>query len=223
MPVMAAEINEDSKYQTLREHMVVEQIQRRGISDPRVLAAMRSVPRQEFVLKEQKEIAYQDRALPIGVNQTISQPYIVALIAQQSEIKENDRILEIGTGCGYQAAVLSKLAKQIYTIEIIESLGDRAKKLLESLGYNNITVKIADGFDGWKEKAPFDVIVLTAAPRRIPLPLMEQLTVGGRLVAPVGDSENQELVVIKKTKSGLKKKNIIPVRFVPMTGKARSS
>ncbi|MGE4233383.1 MAG: protein-L-isoaspartate(D-aspartate) O-methyltransferase [Bacteriovoracia bacterium] len=220
---MAAEINEDSKYQTLREHMVVEQIQRRGISDPRVLAAMRSVPRQEFVLKEQKEIAYQDRALPIGVNQTISQPYIVALIAQQSEIKENDRILEIGTGCGYQAAVLSKLAKQIYTIEIIESLGDRAKKLLESLGYNNITVKIADGFDGWKEKAPFDVIVLTAAPRRIPLPLMEQLTVGGRLVAPVGDSENQELVVIKKTKSGLKKKNIIPVRFVPMTGKARSS
>lgn len=200
--------------------MVSEQIASRGVSDKLVLSAMRKVPRHEFVPDDMKPYAYEDRPLPIGEDQTISQPYIVALMTELLALKGGEKVLEIGTGSGYQAAVLAEIAKDVYTIEIIQSLATSAEQRLRNMGYKNITVKWGDGYIGWTEHAPFDGIVVTAAPDHIPQPLIDQLKVGGRMVIPVG-SLYQELKLITKTKDGIKEKSIIPVRFVPMTGEAQ--
>lgn len=208
------------EYAELRNRMVVEQIASRGVSDPRVLAAMRKVPRHEFVPEEYRDLAYRDTPLPIGYGQTISQPYIVAYMTEQLHIGKEDTVLEIGTGSGYQAAVLAELASEVYTIEIIPELAERAKKTLRRLGYNNVHVRIGDGYKGWPEHAPFDAIILTAAPPRVPQPLIDQLKEGGRLIAPVGE-DYQELVLIRKENGEILRENLIPVRFVPMTGEAQ--
>lgn len=203
-----------------RMTMVETQIVRRGVSDPRVLEAMRSVPRHRFVPEGMARLAYGDRPLPIGHNQTISQPYIVALMTELLEPKPTDKVLEIGTGSGYQAAVLGEVVDQVYTIEIVPPLARRSKALLEELGYENVHVREGDGFVGWPEEAPFDSIMVTAAPPRIPQPLLDQLKDGGRLVIPVGDRE-QTLRVVTREGDSFSEKVIIPVRFVPMTGKAQ--
>ena len=185
----------------------------------RTLAALGQVPRHEFVPEAQKRYAYQNRPLPIGAGQTISQPYIVALMTDLARVTRDDVVLEIGTGSGYQAAVLAGLAGHVYTIEIVEMLGRRAATTLESLGYSNVTVRVGDGYAGWPEHAPFDAILVTAAPEVIPEPLIEQLAVGGRMVIPVG-AENavQTLKVLTKEADGaLAVENVIPVRFVPLT------
>jgi len=207
-------------YLPLRIRMVAEQIAGRDVVDPRVLAAMRKVPRHEFVPEPYRAAAYEDHPLPIGHDQTISQPYIVAKMCELAAIKPDDRVLEIGTGSGYHAAVLSLLAKEVFTIEILKPLAEMGENNLKRLGYTNVTVKCGDGYQGWKEHAPFDAIIVTAAPDHIPQPLVEQLKVGGRLVIPVGDRW-QELMLITKTEQGVTKKTIFPVRFVPMTGEAQ--
>jgi protein-L-isoaspartate(D-aspartate) O-methyltransferase len=206
-------------YAEERERMVEQQIEARGVRDKLVLAAMRKVPRHLFVPQNWKDQAYTDGPLPIGEGQTISQPYIVALMTELLNLKGGEKILEIGTGSGYQAAVLAEIAKEVYTIEIICPLAERAESTLKELGYDNITVRCADGYQGWKEHAPFDGVIVTAAPDHIPQPLVDQLKAGGRLVIPVGDVF-QELMVVTKTDSGTKKMKVIPVRFVPMTGEA---
>lgn len=203
-----------------RLRMVEEQIERRGIDDPRVLEAMRLVPRHLFVPAGLEDEAYVDHPVPIGHNQTISQPYIVALMTSRLDLDPVDRVLEIGTGSGYQAAVLAQLAAQVYTIEIIPELGQRATKTLRKLGYRNVHVRLGDGYAGWPEEAPFDAILLTAAPPEIPRPLLAQLAVGGTLVAPVGDGI-QELQIITRTPQGFSRRYGGPVRFVPMTGQAQ--
>ncbi|HJL15595.1 MAG TPA: protein-L-isoaspartate(D-aspartate) O-methyltransferase [Sandaracinaceae bacterium LLY-WYZ-13_1] len=203
-----------------RAEMVRTQLQARDVNDPDVLAAMRRVPRHRFVPSGRQRVAYADRPLPIGHDQTISQPYIVGLMTQLLEVEEGDRVLEIGTGSGYQAAVLAELGVEVYTIEIVEPLGERAARLLERLGYENVHTRIGDGYRGWPEHAPFDAVILTAAPPEIPEPLREQLAVGGRLVAPVGRGM-QQLVVITRTEDGYRRERNIPVRFVPMTGEAQ--
>ena len=208
------------RYTELRNRMVVEQIAARGVSDQRVLAAMRKVPRHEFVPEEYQDMAYRDTPLPIGYGQTISQPYIVAYMTEQLELSPRDTVLEIGTGSGYQAAVLAELAAEVYTIEIIPELAEQAKKTLQRLGYTNVHVRIGDGYKGWPEHAPFDAIILTAAPPKIPQPLLDQLKENGRLIAPVGE-DYQELVLIRKHDGEFSRKNLIPVRFVPMTGEAQ--
>jgi protein-L-isoaspartate(D-aspartate) O-methyltransferase len=204
-------------FQSMKEEMVETQIRARGIKDETVLNAMLKVDRHEFVPEEARHLAYSDRPLPIGEGQTISQPYIVALMTELLELKKGDRVLEIGTGSGYQAAILAELADHLYTIEIIESLGRSAEGLLRKLGYKNITVKIGDGYMGWEEFAPFDAIIVTAAPPHIPQPLLDQLKERGRLVIPVGDYY-QELKKVTKVKGEIKSQDIIPVVFVPMTG-----
>jgi protein-L-isoaspartate(D-aspartate) O-methyltransferase len=204
-------------FQSMKEEMVETQIRARGIKDETVLNAMLKVDRHEFVPEGARHLAYSDRPLPIGEGQTISQPYIVALMTELLELKKGDRVLEIGTGSGYQAAILAELANHLYTIEIIESLGRSAEGLLRKLGYKNITVKIGDGYIGWEEFAPFDAIIVTAAPPHIPQPLLDQLKERGRLVIPVGDYY-QELKKITKVKGEIKSQDIIPVVFVPMTG-----
>ena len=202
-----------------RERMVRETIEARGVDDARVVAAMRTVPRHRFVPERHRELAYEDRALPIGDGQTISQPYIVAIMAQEAHIGPNSRVLEIGTGSGYGAAVLSRVAKHVCTIEILKSLGERASKLLGELGYDNVKVRVGDGYQGWAEEGPFDAIVVTAAPPEVPEPLKEQLKVGGRLVIPVG-TRVQHLRVITRTRTGYREEPLFRVRFVPMTGEA---
>lgn len=202
-----------------RERMVSRHIQARGIEDPAVLKAMREVPRHLFVPKSRRSAAYADHPLSIGKGQTISQPYIVASMTELLGLKPEHRVLEIGTGSGYQAAILAEIAKEVYTIEIIESLGKSARKLLEELGYRNIKFRIGDGYKGWPEAAPFDAIIVTAAPDHVPPPLLEQLKEGGRLVIPVGRFY-QELKRFTKTEKGIKEENIYPVTFVPMTGEA---
>jgi protein-L-isoaspartate(D-aspartate) O-methyltransferase len=202
-------------YMLSREKMVKEQIERRGIEDKSVLAAMRSVKRHLFVPDDLRDFAYQDRPLPIGMEQTISQPYIVALMTELLNLKGSEKVLEIGTGSGYQGAVLAKLAKEVYTIEIVEPLAERSEELLKELGYNNVFVRHGDGFAGWPQKAPFEAIIVTCAPREIPKALLEQLAEGGRLVIPVG-SIYQELKLVEKINGVISTKNIIPVRFVPM-------
>ena len=199
-----------------RERMVSEQIEARGVRSAPVLAAMRSVPRHLFVPESIRKFAYWDRPLPIGHDQTISQPYIVALMTELLDLKRNDRVLEIGTGSGYQAAVLSVLVERVFSIELEPELAREARGRLELLGYRNVNVKQGDGYKGWPEQAPFDAIILTAAPPEIPRTLIEQLKPGGRLVAPVGSSE-QELVVISKQRDGrTRRRSVLPVRFVPM-------
>ena len=213
-----------------REEMVARQIEARDVNDPNVLRAMRTVPRHSFVLHPGKSIfnrnlnmAYRDHPLPIGYDQTISQPYIVAFMTEALQLKPNDKVLEIGTGSGYQAAVCAEIARQVYTIEIVKPLAKRAGKLLEELGYKNVFVKAGDGYFGWPEKAPFDAIIGTAAAERIPEPLIEQLKPGGRMILPCETSSGfQYLVLVTKDQDGkLQKKNVLPVRFVPMTGEVQ--
>lgn len=207
-------------YDKLRETMVREQIVSRGISDESVIAAMRKVPRHRFVQKEHKGIAYIDSPLPIGEEQTISQPYIVALMTESLGIGPGARVLEVGTGSGYQAAVLSEIADSVFTIEILPTLADRAAALLDSLGYGNVKVRTGDGYDGWPEKEPFDGIIVTAAAPKVPPLLEQQLRIGGRMVIPVGNFP-QNLHVYEKRDSGLELLSSVSVRFVPMTGKIR--
>ncbi len=204
-------------FHSIKEEMVETQIRARGIKDDAVLRAMRNVDRHKFVPEEIRQQAYSDRPLPIGEGQTISQPYIVALMTELLELRKGDRVLEVGTGSGYQAAILAELADYVYTIEIIESLALSAERLLRELGYRNIDVKTGDGYIGWEEFAPFDAIIVTAAPTHIPQPLLDQLKEGGRLVIPVGDYY-QELKKITKVKGQIKSQNVTPVVFVPMTG-----
>jgi protein-L-isoaspartate(D-aspartate) O-methyltransferase len=214
--------SDDPDYGALRERMVEHQIAGRGIRHPRVLAAMHQVPRHEFVPQELKAAAYDDRPLPIGQGQTISQPYIVALMTEVLDLAPHDRVLEIGTGSGYQAAVLAELTDQVYTIEIIESLGRRAEEILQRLGYDQVEVKIGDGYLGWEEHAPYDAIIVTCAPEQIPQPLVDQLAEGGRMVIPVGPRYAQELILVVKEGGEIKQRDIIPVLFVPMTGEHTS-
>ncbi len=204
-----------------RRQMVSRQIEARDVRDPRVLRAMRNVPRHLFVPESQRRHAYEDRPLPIGHRQTISQPYIVALMTELAAVKPDDRVLEIGTGSGYQAAVLAEMGVRVFSIEIVEPLAKRAKRTLDALGYGKrVEVRHGDGYAGWPAHAPFDAVVVTAAPPKIPEPLKQQLKVGGRLVIPVGDYF-QKLVVVTRTEKGFRKRSVAPVRFVPMTGKAQ--
>ena len=209
----------EKRLENLRKQMVEKQIRARGVKDEAVLNAMMRIERHHFVPQGLENAAYNDTPLSIGEGQTISQPYIVALMTELAKVHKNSRVLEVGTGSGYQAAVLSVLAREVYTIEIIESLANEAKQKLDSLGYDNVSVRVGDGYKGWPEEAPFDAIVVTAAPDHIPQPLVDQLKIGGRLVIPVGDFY-QDLAVITKTEQGIKQDKIIPVRFVPMTGEA---
>ena len=206
---------------TEREHMVRWQIDARGVHDPAVLAAMRSVPRHEFVPAEYLDLAYSDRPLPIGLDQTISQPYIVAYMTEALEPHPQDRILEVGTGSGYQAAVLAEIAQRVYTLEISPVLARRAARTLRQLGYRSVVVIAADGRRGLPRAAPFDGILLAAAPARLPEPLIEQLAEGGRIVGPVGQGIDQVLRRWRKQGGCVVAEDLIPVRFVPMTGDSR--
>lgn len=202
--------------------MVKNQIEARGIEDTLVLQAMLDVKRHLFVPEQYRNMSYYDRPLPIGVEQTISQPYIVAIMTELLQLDGDDKVLEIGTGSGYQAAILAEIAKEVYTIEIIEVLAKNSEKLLSELDYKNITVKCGDGYKGWSEHAPFDGIIVTCAPPEIPQPLIDQLAEGGKMVIPVGEFY-QELLLIEKIEGKIKEKSIIPVRFVPMTGEAEKN
>jgi protein-L-isoaspartate(D-aspartate) O-methyltransferase len=206
-------------FDAARERMVSGQIEARDVKDPRVLAAMRSVPRHLFVPPSQRSAAYEDHPLSIGYGQTISQPYIVALMTELARPGAGDRALEVGTGSGYQAAVLSRLVKEVYTIEIVRPLGEEAATRLKDLGYSNVRVRIGDGYGGWAEAAPFDIILVTAAPEEVPPPLLDQLRAGGRLVIPVGPvNDIQSLQLIEKDASGwIATRDMLPVRFVPLT------
>lgn len=201
-----------------REAMVREQIEQRGVSDREVLRAMRAVPRHLFLPEAARSQAYEDHPVPVGYRQTISQPYIVALMTELLAASKKHKVLEIGTGSGYQAAVLSRLAERVYSVEIVPELARSAETLLKQLGYANISVRLGDGYKGWPEEAPFDRILLTAAPPEIPRELLDQLRPGGRLVAPVGASVfQQKLVVVDKRADGsLRQRDVIPVMFVPM-------
>lgn len=212
---------EDAQFTQARAQMVHKQIEGRGVRDPRVLEAMKQVERHLFIPPELAEFAYLDRPVPIGEGQTISQPYMVAFMTELLDLKPDDRVLEIGTGSGYQAAVLARLAAKVYSIEIIPSLRERADQLLKELGIQNVVTRTGDGFLGWPQEAPFDRIIVTASPPEVPKPLLEQLAVGGRMVIPVGEGNEQVLRLIQKTKSGIEQKEVLPVRFVPMTGRAQ--
>ena len=198
-----------------RAAMVADQLRARDIRDSAVLSAMARVPRHEFVPAEWRHLAYTDGPLPIGFDQTISQPYIVAYMTQAAEVAPTDRVLEIGTGSGYQAAILAELAREVWSVEIVPELAARATAQLAALGYRNVHVRAGDGYLGWKEHAPYDAIVVTAAPDHVPPALVEQLAVGGRMVIPVGRGE-QEMRVLRKTRTGVIEQVTIPVRFVPL-------
>jgi protein-L-isoaspartate(D-aspartate) O-methyltransferase len=210
-------------YASDREHMVRDTIAERGVRDERVLEAMRSVPRHEFVPIDIRDHAYEDRPQPIGFGLTISQPYIVATMTEAAQLHPGDRVLEIGTGSGYQAAVLAELSAEVYTIEIVEELAKRTQETFKRLGLDEIHTRIGDGYDGWRDAAPFDAIIVTAAPPTVPPPLLDQLRVGGRLVAPVGGDDDQQLKVFTRTRDGITERTLIDVRFGPMTGKAKST
>jgi len=209
--------NQDAEMVRMRQDMVRTQIEARGVRDERVLTAMREVPRHLFVPREMWASAYDDRPLPIGEGQTISQPYIVGLMSELLGVGPGDRVLEIGTGSGYQAAVLAAMGCEVYSIEIRESLARSAQERLEAAGYPDVHLRVGDGYQGWEEAAPFAGIIVTAAPERIPEPLLEQLTLGGRMVIPVGDFY-QTLKVLTRQEDGVSERPVIPVRFVPMTG-----
>lgn len=210
--------SDEERLRSLREAMVAQQIEARGIDDPDVLRAMRTVPRHLFVPPEYRDEAYADHPLPIGFEQTISQPYIVALMTQLADPDEGDVVLEVGTGSGYQAAVLAEIVEAVYTVEILEPLGEEASTRFEELGYDNVEARIGDGYQGWEEHAPFDAIVVTAAPEQIPPPLVEQLRPGGILVIPVGERNRvQTLMRVEKAEDGTTvSRRLIPVRFVPL-------
>lgn len=207
----------EDNYAALRHKMVRKQIRNRGIANPRVLKVMSKVPRHRFVEPSFLSEAYADHALPIADNQTISQPYIVALMTELLELQPAFKVLEIGTGCGYQTAVLAEIVEKVYTVEIIENLARDAQRRLNTFGYRNIHLKIGNGYHGWQEHAPYDGIIVAAAPKEVPTRLINQLVSGGRLVLPIGTS-NQELILIRKTDQGIKQTAITGVRFVPMTG-----
>jgi protein-L-isoaspartate(D-aspartate) O-methyltransferase len=201
-----------------RRDMVERQIRARGVSDARVLTALATVPRERFVPEALRDRAYDDTPLPIGFNQTISQPYIVAYMTEALGIEADDRVLEIGTGSGYQAAVLGELAGTVYTIEIVPELAERAAATLKDLGYGNVHVRAGDGYAGWPEHAPFDRIMVTAAPDEIPAPLLEQLAAGGRLVIPIGgQGQTQWMTIVDKTDRGVVSRRTLAVQFVPFT------
>lgn len=203
-----------------REKMIAKQLMNRGIKDEKVLEAFRQVPRQEFVQDEDNDYAYSDGPLPIGHGQTISQPYIVALMTEALEIKKTDRVMEIGTGSGYQTAILASLACEVYSVEKVSALAKSAGKKLKSLGYGNIHVKVGDGTKGWKKNAPYDAIMVTAASPQVPPSLLEQLSPQGRMVIPVGDRYFQKLMLLVKTEDGeMKTFNLGDCRFVPLLGK----
>jgi len=207
--------SDTGEYVMERENMVQEQIEKRGIKNKNVLDAMRKVERHLFVPDDGQEYAYRDFPVSIGYGQTISQPYIVAFMTEKVELSPEDRVLEIGTGSGYQAAVLAEIAKEVYTIEIVEPLYKKAKTILEKMGYRNIQCKYGDGYKGWPENQPYDKIIITAAPPLIPEELIPQLTVGGKMIVPVGEGF-QELLIITRTEDGYDIENLLPVRFVPM-------
>jgi len=209
---------QDLGFEPARRQMVETQIRARGVRDPAVLAAMERVPRHLFVPPALRQFAYDDSPLPIGDGQTISQPYIVAYMTEALELASDHTVLEIGTGSGYQAAVLAELARRVYTIEIVPSLADQARRTLVAAGYANVDVRTGNGYLGWPEEAPFPRIIVTAAPPEIPQTLVDQLAIGGRMVLPVGEAE-QEIVVVIKTKDGVTEQRRLPVRFVPMVSK----
>jgi len=210
---------QEDLYRDARQVMVDTQLKRRGITDPRVLAAMAKVPRHHFVPMHLRDQAYGDYPLPIGEDQTISQPYIVALMTEAMELKGHEKVLELGAGSGFQAAVLAELADQVFTIERLPSLARAAEMALSELGYTNVHMRIADGTLGWTEEAPFDAILVTAGSPQIPPPLLEQLAMGGRLVIPVGDSYTQTLTRVRRTPEGLKHEYLGGCRFVKLIGK----
>jgi protein-L-isoaspartate(D-aspartate) O-methyltransferase len=212
----------EQQFLQLRERMVREQIQARDVKDERVLAAMRKVPRHRFVPRDLVNSAYEDNPLSLMLGQTISQPYIVGYMTQVLNLRGGERVLEIGTGSGYQAAVLAELVSEVYTMEILPELAAQAQSTLDTLGYKNIRIRCGDGYLGWPEAAPFDRIIVTAAPDHIPQPLIDQLKPGGRMIIPVG-SLDQDLVLLEKNVQGVSIRSTIPVRFVPMTGQAQRS
>lgn len=205
-------------YRELRDKMVTDYIEREGVTNPRVLASMRQVPRHEFVMGNMKSLAYNDAALAIGHKQTISPPYVVAYMTETIDPQPEDRVLEIGTGSGYQAAVLSNLVKDVYSIEIVEPLGKQAAERLKRLGYSNVTTMVGDGYKGWPEHAPFDKIIVTCSPENIPQPLVDQLKEGGRMIIPLGERYSQVFHLLEKQDGKLVMKKLIPTLFVPMTG-----
>ena len=196
--------------------MVEQQLKPRGIKDERVLAAMAKVPREQFIPADARTDAYEDGPLPIGYDQTISQPYIVAFMTEQLRPKSSDRVLEIGSGSGYQAAILAELVADVYTIEIIEPLAKTAEATLQRLAYKNVHIKVGDGYKGWPEEAPFDAVIVTCAPEKVPQSLVDQLKDGGRMVIPVGERFAQQLYLLEKKNGRLKESATLPVRFVPM-------
>ena len=216
---------------TPERHAMVEAIEHMALSigggvdhiDPRVLAALRSVPRHEFVPRELSHMAYSNRPLPIGLGQTISQPFIVALMTDLLQVKPSDRVLEIGTGSGYQAAVLSLLVREVYSIEIVAELGKSAALTLSRLGYASVTTRIGDGYQGWEEHAPYDAIIVTAAPNHVPPALIAQLKPGGRLVIPVGEMFQELMVIVKAADGTTTSRRVVPVRFVPLTRGGKSN
>ncbi|MFH1619944.1 MAG: protein-L-isoaspartate(D-aspartate) O-methyltransferase [bacterium] len=211
---------DNENFRASREAMVSGQIEARGVTERLVLRAMRKVPRHEFVPEKLRAMAYSDRPLPIGEGQTISQPYIVAFMTEALEIRPGDKVLEIGTGSGYQAAVLAEITPKVFSVEIICSLEDEAGKTLKRLGCSSVKTRCADGYRGWPEEAPFDAIIVTAAPDHIPKPLLDQLKTGGRFIIPVG-GYSQALKRLRRTKEGFKEETLLPVVFVPMTGEAQ--
>lgn len=213
---------EKDSFADYRKRMIQEQIVARGVKDTLVLNALLKVPRHHYIPSEMQSYAYADEPLSIGFDQTISQPYIVAYMTEVLQLKGNERALEIGTGSGYQAAVLAEIVRDVYTIEIVEPLALRAERLLQQEGYANIHCRCGDGYRGWPEAAPFDAIIITAAPVTIPQPLVDQLAEGGRMVLPVGD-RSQELVLLTKKNNRILQKSLLPVRFVPMTGEVQKS
>lgn len=217
-PMTFGQSDQDDAFVQMRQRMVEDQIERRGVEDERVLAAMLEVPRHRFVPEAVRGSSYDDDPVPIGDGQTISQPYIVALMTSLLGLEGGEKVLEIGTGSGYQAAVLAKIAREVYTIEIRSQLGQRAEDTLDALGFDNVHVRIGNGYSGWPEEAPFDAILVTAAPEAVPEGLLDQLKVGGRMVVPVG-SYIQDLLLLSKTPEGVAERQIVPVRFVPMIGR----
>jgi protein-L-isoaspartate(D-aspartate) O-methyltransferase len=209
---------EVESYEDARRRMVETQIIARGVEDQRVIQAMLSVPRHEFIPEQYRHYAYYDSPVPIGEGQTISQPYIVALMTEELRLSRADKVLEVGTGSGYQAAVLAEVVQEVYTIEIIESLGREAEGRLKELGYDNIWVKIGDGYEGWEEHGPYDRVIVTCAPTDIPQPLVDQLKEGGIMVIPVGTAGFQYLYRVKKYMGAAETERVIPVSFVPLTG-----
>ena len=210
---------QENSYMQERFEMVETQIQSRGITDTDVLDAFRKVPRHRFVLPGYTHLAYEDSPLPIREGQTISQPYIVAFMTDALHLERTDRVLEVGTGSGYQAAILSQLCDSVFTIEIFETLSEKATGVFSDLGYTNIYCKVGDGYHGWEEKAPFDAIIVTCAPKDVPEALKNQLAEGGKMIIPVGENQVQQLVLLQKRNGKIRQKEMLPVRFVPMIDK----